>query len=77
MTKLIHISQCYFSLLSKYEGFSFTSRDPSCLPKERPADMERISNFVDYFRHPMLEPSLPSTTHINKALEEIFPKRGF
>lgn len=64
-------------LLSKYEGFSFTPRDPSTLPKECPADMERIAHFVDNFKHPKLDCSLPLTTHIAKALEEILPKDGF
>ncbi|KAJ6224218.1 hypothetical protein RDWZM_002763 [Blomia tropicalis] len=68
----VNISPTTFRLLSTYDGFQFTRRDPSTLPKECPADMERLANFVDDFRHPSLDVSLPLSNHIVKALEHIF-----
>nr|XP_027197587.1 guanylate cyclase soluble subunit alpha-1-like [Dermatophagoides pteronyssinus] len=67
----INISPTTYRLLQKFQNFKFTLRDPSCLPKECPANLERISAFVDSYHHPKLATELSQTNHITRALEDI------
>ncbi|KAH7645540.1 adenylate and guanylate cyclase-like protein [Dermatophagoides farinae] len=67
----INISPTTYRLLQKFPKFEFTLRDPNCLPKECPANLERKSAFVDSYHHPKLTANLSQTKHISRALEDI------
>lgn len=58
-------------LLSQEPGFVYTRRDPSCLPKECPADMVRLSHFLDDYKNPSIDKNSPLNVHIDQRLEEI------
>lgn len=60
--------------MQKFDKFEFKLREPKCLPKECPTNMEQISAFIDCYRHPNLNNKchlFPQTVHIDHALEDI------
>ncbi|CAG2164097.1 unnamed protein product [Oppiella nova] len=65
----INLSPTTYRLL-KDKGFYFTQRHSDCLPKECPSHMERISFFLDDYKHPFLREELSLSMHINKALQD-------
>ncbi|CAG2111339.1 unnamed protein product [Medioppia subpectinata] len=65
----INLSPTTYRLL-KDKGFYFTQRNSDCLPKECPPDMERISFFLDDYKHPFLREEMSLSTHIQKALQD-------
>ncbi|EDW81160.1 uncharacterized protein Dwil_GK11912 [Drosophila willistoni] len=67
----INVSPTTKNWLTKHEGFEFDlqPRDPSCLPKEFPNS--GTCYFLEGFRNPALDSSLPIVEHINAAMKTI------
>lgn len=46
-------------------------RDPSCLPKEYPAQPGETCYFLDDFKYSHMDDTLPEKTHIDQAMQQI------
>lgn len=61
-----------YRCLESFEQFIFTRRSADCLPKEAPSDMERISYFLDDYKHPKVShPNASLSVHISYALKQL------
>lgn len=63
----------HYRWLIKHPGFNFhlKPRDPSCLPKEFPNAGNNTCYFLEDYRHPTLDESLPLIEHIEAAMKTI------
>ena len=61
-----------YSCLESLGRFIYTQRSADCLPKEAPSDMERISYFLDDYKHPKVsDPNASLSVHISYALKQL------
>uniref|UniRef100_T1ITQ8 guanylate cyclase n=1 Tax=Strigamia maritima TaxID=126957 RepID=T1ITQ8_STRMM len=66
----INISPTTYRLLSETSGFSFTARNPTCLPSMFPTDIPGTCYFLNGYQHSDIDNSVDLDASIENAMKE-------